>query len=55
VRLRLDSGAKTVAAGERTLRDVQPGSTVTPEDWQTRDRYDVHAESRISLLSVTAA
>jgi hypothetical protein len=53
VRLRLDSGAKTVAAGERTLRDVQPGSTVTPQDWQTRDRYDVHAESRISLLSVT--
>jgi hypothetical protein len=55
VRLRLDSGAKTVAAGERTLRDVQPGSTVTPADWQKRDRYDVHAESRISLLSVTAA
>jgi hypothetical protein len=55
VRVRLDSGAKTVAAGERTLRDVQPGSTVTPADWQTRNRYDVHAESRISLLSVTAA
>jgi len=53
VRLRLDSGAKTVAAGERRLRDVQPGSTVTPADWQTRNRYDVHAESRISLLSVT--
>ena len=53
VRLRLDSGAKTVAEGERTLRDVQPGSTVTPADWRTRDRYDVHAESRISLLSVT--
>lgn len=54
VRVRLDSGAKTVVAGDRTLRDVAPGSTVTPQNWQTRNRYDLHAESRISLLSVTA-
>ena len=54
VRVRLDSGAKTVAAGERTLRDVEPGSTLTPQGWQTRNRYDVHAESRITLLSVAA-
>jgi hypothetical protein len=54
VRVRLDSGAKTVAAGERTLRDLEPGSTLTPQDWQTRNRYDVHAESRITLLSVAA-
>jgi hypothetical protein len=55
VRVRLDSGAKTVVAGDRTLRDVTPGSTVTPQNWQARNRYDLHAESRISLLSVTAA
>jgi hypothetical protein len=54
VRVRLDSGAKTVAAGERTLRDVEPGSTLTPQGWQTRNRYDVHAESRITLLSIAA-
>jgi hypothetical protein len=54
VRVRLDSGAKTVAAGERTLRDLEPGSTLTPQGWQTRNRYDVRAESRIPLLSVTA-
>jgi hypothetical protein len=54
VRIRLDSGAKTVAAGDRTLRDVEPGSTLTPQGWQTRNRYDAHAESRITLLSITA-
>jgi hypothetical protein len=53
IRVRLDSGAKTVAAGQRTLRDLEPGSTLTPQGWQTRNRYDVHAESRIPLLSVT--
>jgi hypothetical protein len=52
VRVRLDSGAKTVVAGERTLRDVQPGSTLTPQGWQAHNRYDVHAQSRITLLSV---
>ena len=54
VRIRLDSGAETVAAGERTLRDLEPGSTLTPQGWQTRNRYDIHAESRITLLSVAA-
>jgi hypothetical protein len=54
VRVRLDSGAKTVAAGERTLRDLEPGSTLTPQGWQTDNRYDVRAESRVTLLSVAA-
>jgi hypothetical protein len=54
VRVRADSGAKTVVAGERTLRNVEPGSTLTPQGWQTRNRYDVHAESRIASLAVTS-
>jgi hypothetical protein len=52
VRVQVDSGAKTVAAGDRTLRDVKPGSTLTPKDWQVQNRYDVDAASRITLLSV---
>ncbi|HET9517692.1 MAG TPA: hypothetical protein VFO77_08215 [Actinoplanes sp.] len=52
VRLRLESGAKTVAAGSRTQRDVPPGSTFTPRNWQVADRYDVGAASRITLFSV---
>jgi hypothetical protein len=52
VRVRLDSGAKTVAAGERTQRDVPPGSTFTPRNWQVADRYDVDAASRVTLFSV---
>jgi hypothetical protein len=54
VRVRVDGGAKTVAAGERTLRDVEPGSTLTPQGWQARNRYDMRAESRIAVLSVPA-
>ena len=52
VRVQVDSGANTVAAGVRTLRDVPPGSTLTPKDWQVKDRYDIDAAARITLLSV---
>jgi hypothetical protein len=55
VRVQVGSGAKTVAAGERTLRDVKPGSTLTPKDWKVPNRYDVDVASRITLLSVEAA
>jgi hypothetical protein len=55
VRVKVDSGAKTVAAGERTLRDVRPGSTLTPKDWKVPNRYDVAAASRVTLLSVRTA
>jgi hypothetical protein len=54
VRVHLDSGAKTVAAGEKTQRDVPPGSTFTPRNWQVDNRYDVDAASRVTLFSVTA-
>ena len=52
VRARLSSGAKTVAAGDRTQRDVPPGSTFTPRNWQVPDRYDVAAGARVTLFSV---
>jgi hypothetical protein len=52
VRVQMQGGAKTVAAGTRTLRDVKPGSTLTPKGWATNDRYDVTAEARVTLLSV---
>jgi hypothetical protein len=55
VRIQLDSGAKTVAAGERTLRDVRPGSTLTPKNWQVKDRYDVDTVAWVTLLSVENA
>jgi hypothetical protein len=54
VRVNVEAGAKTIAAGTRTLRDVKPGSTVTPKDWQAADRYDVDAKSWVTLLSVDA-
>jgi hypothetical protein len=54
VRVSIEAGAKTVAAGTRTLKDVGPGSTVTPKDWQVKDRYDVDAKSWVTLLSVDA-
>jgi hypothetical protein len=54
VRVKVDSGAKTVAAGERTLRDVAPGSTITPKGWNVPNRYDVDAAARVTLLSVDA-
>ena len=52
VRVQVRGGAKTVAAGARTLRDVKAGSTLTPKGWATNNRYDVDAESRVTLLSV---
>jgi hypothetical protein len=55
VRVQMQGGAKTVAAGARTLRDVEPGSTLTPKGWATNDRYDVNAEARVTLLSVKTA
>ncbi|HET6530953.1 MAG TPA: hypothetical protein VFH03_10135, partial [Actinoplanes sp.] len=55
VRVQVDSGAKTVAAGDRTLRDVEPGSTLTPKGWKVPNRYDVDAASRVTLLSVRTA
>jgi hypothetical protein len=54
VRLTLGSGAKTVAAGPRTLRDVEPGATVTPRGWDTNGRYDATVASRATLVSVQA-
>jgi hypothetical protein len=54
VRVQVDSGAKTVAAGDRTLRDVKPGSTLTPKGWNVPNRYDVDAAARVTLLSVDA-
>ncbi|GGQ78098.1 hypothetical protein [Couchioplanes azureus] len=55
VRVRVKGGATTVAAGDKTLRDVPPGSTVTPKNWATNDRYDVEADSRLILLSIDTA
>ena len=55
VRVQVDSGAKTVAAGEVTLRDVKPGSTLTPKNWKVANRYDVDAAARVTLLSVVNA
>jgi hypothetical protein len=54
VRVTVEAGAKTVAAGTRTLKDLGPGSTLTPKDWQVKDRYDVDAKSWVTLLSVDA-
>jgi hypothetical protein len=54
VRLRLPSGAKTVAAGDRVQRDVEPGATFTPRGWDTEGRYDVTVASRPTLVSVEA-
>ncbi|MEV6632334.1 hypothetical protein AB0M54_16460 [Actinoplanes sp. NPDC051470] len=55
VRVRVDGGVKTVAAGERTLKNLEPGSTLTPKDWKAANRYDVSAESRLTLLTVKDA
>jgi hypothetical protein len=52
VRVQVDSGAKTVAAGTRTLRDLEPGSTLTPKQWKVPNRYDLAAESKLTLLTV---
>ena len=55
VRIRLVGGAKTVAAGDRTVRDVKPGSTLTPKGWNAPDRYSVDAAARITRLSLNVA
>jgi hypothetical protein len=55
VRVQMQGGAKTVAAGKVTLRDVKPGSTLTPKDWKVANRYDVDASARLTLLSVDIA
>ncbi|MCA2216801.1 hypothetical protein [Jidongwangia harbinensis] len=52
VRVQVGGGAKTVTAGERTLRDVPAGSTLTPKDWAAPNRYDVDAAARLTLLAV---
>lgn len=55
VRVQLNGGAKTIAAGKVTLKDVKPGSTLTPKDWKVTNRYDVNAAARVTLLSVSSA
>jgi hypothetical protein len=55
VRVRMQGGAGTVTAGTRTLREVKPGSTLTPKGWATPNRYDVTAQARVTLLSVATA
>ncbi|MEU4694151.1 hypothetical protein [Actinoplanes sp. NPDC023714] len=55
VRVKVGGGAATVTAGSRTLKDVKPGSTLTPKDWQNADRYDVDAAAPITLLTVENA
>jgi hypothetical protein len=55
VRVRMQGGAGTVSAGKRTLREVKPGSTLTPKGWATNNRYDVTAQARVTLLSVATA
>lgn len=54
IRVKVGGGAGTVTAGARTLRNVAPGSTLTPKDWNSTGRYDVETASKISLLSVEA-
>jgi hypothetical protein len=53
--VQVGGGAKTVTAGQRTLRDLRPGSTLTPKDWAVPDRYDVDAAARLTLLSVRSS
>ena len=55
VRVKVQGGAKTVAAGQVTLRDLKPGSTLTPKDWKVANRYDVDAAAWLTLLSVDSA
>ncbi|MBO3739805.1 hypothetical protein [Actinoplanes flavus] len=55
VRVKVGGGAGTVTAGARTLRNVAPGSTLTPKDWTSGNRYDVDAAAPITLLTVETA
>ncbi|MEU4428955.1 hypothetical protein AB0F81_50810, partial [Actinoplanes sp. NPDC024001] len=52
IRVKVGGGAGTVTAGSRTLRDLPPGATLTPKDWQKANRYDVEAVSAITQLTV---
>ncbi|AEV82180.1 hypothetical protein ACWT_1164 [Actinoplanes sp. SE50] len=54
IRVKVGGGAATVTAGTRTLRNVAPGSTLTPKDWNAVGRYDVNAVAPVTLLSVEA-
>jgi len=55
VRVMVGGGAETVVAGSRTLRDVAAGSTLTPKNWATDNRYDMTAGARITSLTVESA
>ena len=55
MRIKLGGGAQTVVAGSRTLKEMAPGSTLTPKGWNTTDRYDVTAGARITALTVENA
>lgn len=52
VRVKVGGGAGTVTAGSKTLKDVKPGSTLTPKDWTSGNRYDVDAVAPVTLLTV---
>ncbi|MCY1144658.1 hypothetical protein OWR29_42230 [Actinoplanes sp. Pm04-4] len=52
VRVKVGGGAKSVRAGNRTIKDVPPGSTLTPKNWAVPNRYDVGAGAPISALTV---
>nr|WP_221381176.1 hypothetical protein [Actinoplanes polyasparticus] len=52
VRVKVGGGAKTVVAGNRTIKDVPPGSTLTPKNWAVPNRYDVGAGAPIAALTV---
>lgn len=52
VRVKVGAGAGTVTAGSKTLKDVKPGSTLTPKDWTSGNRYDVDAIAPVTLLKV---
>jgi hypothetical protein len=55
VRIKVGGGAQTVIAGTRTITDVAAGSTLTPKDWNTANRYDVTAGARITSLAIENA
>jgi hypothetical protein len=55
VRVRVSGGAKSVVAGSRTLEDLAAGSTLTPKNWATANRYDVAVGARITSLTVENA
>ncbi|WP_127504512.1 hypothetical protein [Actinoplanes solisilvae] len=55
VRVKVGGGVQTVVAGNRTLRDVKPGSTLTPKNWSVPNRYDIGAGAPIMALTVENA